>query len=290
MLLLTPTSQLVRIQSAYLPGYNAALASSIRDGPLRSLAPQFAALGRHSRKTGGKVLVIWVSPRTHSPRPGLVADARTQTCRERRTRSCHTAMPRACRRSSRIPSSSPSTEGLTISRSRTVTRSRVPSSSSLGGDGGHAHPSVHSHHLHPHSHLRPAPTHTHRLALSYFIHATPRLRSSSSHVLSPHTQLTLPRVACCIFHHHHCCLSSQHLVSLSAIVPVAFRTSSPFARPDASPTGHNPICTSLLALRRPHPFQYIAPRARHASAYMYARDPRVAALAPGRRPPIFAHS
>ncbi|TFK79834.1 alpha/beta-hydrolase [Polyporus arcularius HHB13444] len=54
-----PISELVRIQSAYLPGYNAALASSIRDGPLRSLAPQFAALGRHSRKTGGKVLVIW---------------------------------------------------------------------------------------------------------------------------------------------------------------------------------------------------------------------------------------
>lgn len=54
--------QLVRVQSAYLPGYNTALASSIRDGPLRSLAPQFAALGRHSRKNGGKVLIIWVSP------------------------------------------------------------------------------------------------------------------------------------------------------------------------------------------------------------------------------------
>ncbi|KAH9927074.1 alpha/beta-hydrolase [Epithele typhae] len=51
--------ELVRIQSAYLPGYNLALASSIRDGPLRSLAPQFAALGRHSRKTGGQALVIW---------------------------------------------------------------------------------------------------------------------------------------------------------------------------------------------------------------------------------------
>ena len=54
-------SQLVRIQSAYLPGYNIALASSIRDGPLRSLAPQFTALGRHSRKTNGSVLAIWVS-------------------------------------------------------------------------------------------------------------------------------------------------------------------------------------------------------------------------------------
>ncbi|KAI0677170.1 alpha/beta-hydrolase [Trametes maxima] len=54
-----PISELVRLQSAYLPGYNPAIASSIRDGPLRSLAPQFAALGRHSRKTNGKVLIIW---------------------------------------------------------------------------------------------------------------------------------------------------------------------------------------------------------------------------------------
>ncbi|KAI0650361.1 alpha/beta-hydrolase [Trametes meyenii] len=54
-----PISELVRLQSAYLPGYNPAIASSIRDGPLRSLAPQFAALGRHSRKTNGQVLIIW---------------------------------------------------------------------------------------------------------------------------------------------------------------------------------------------------------------------------------------
>lgn len=58
--LMSDQSQLVRIQSAYLPGYNAALASSIRDGPLRNLAPQFTALGRYSRKTNGSVLVIWV--------------------------------------------------------------------------------------------------------------------------------------------------------------------------------------------------------------------------------------
>ncbi|KAI1795097.1 alpha/beta-hydrolase [Ganoderma leucocontextum] len=54
-----PIAELVRIQSAYLPGYNAALASSMRDGPLRNLAPQFTALGRHSRKTNGSVLAIW---------------------------------------------------------------------------------------------------------------------------------------------------------------------------------------------------------------------------------------
>ncbi|KAI0326699.1 alpha/beta-hydrolase [Cubamyces sp. BRFM 1775] len=55
----SPISELVRLQSAYLPGYNPAIASSIREGPLRSQAPQFAALGRHSRKTNGSVLLIW---------------------------------------------------------------------------------------------------------------------------------------------------------------------------------------------------------------------------------------
>ncbi|KAI0638573.1 alpha/beta-hydrolase [Trametes polyzona] len=54
-----PIGDIVRLQSAYLPGYNPAIASSIREGPLRSLAPQFAALGRHSRKTNGSVLLIW---------------------------------------------------------------------------------------------------------------------------------------------------------------------------------------------------------------------------------------
>ncbi|KAI0741855.1 alpha/beta-hydrolase [Daedaleopsis nitida] len=54
-----PISELVRIQSAYLPGFNRAVASTVRDGPLRNLAPQFAALGRQSRKTGGRVLLIW---------------------------------------------------------------------------------------------------------------------------------------------------------------------------------------------------------------------------------------
>ncbi|KAI0832810.1 alpha/beta-hydrolase [Trametes gibbosa] len=54
-----PIGDLVRHQSAHLPGYNLAIASSIREGPLRSLAPQFAALGRHSRKTNGSVLIIW---------------------------------------------------------------------------------------------------------------------------------------------------------------------------------------------------------------------------------------
>ncbi|KAI8982755.1 alpha/beta-hydrolase [Trametes punicea] len=54
-----PINELVRYQSAFLPGYNPALASSIREGPLRSLAPQFAALGRQSRKNNGSVLLIW---------------------------------------------------------------------------------------------------------------------------------------------------------------------------------------------------------------------------------------
>lgn len=43
-------TQLVRIQSAHLQGYNSALASSIRDGPVRNLAPVYAQLGRLVRK------------------------------------------------------------------------------------------------------------------------------------------------------------------------------------------------------------------------------------------------
>lgn len=54
-----PLSDLVRLQSAHLPGYNTAIASSIRDGPVRSLSPTFAALGRQTRKAGGNVLLIW---------------------------------------------------------------------------------------------------------------------------------------------------------------------------------------------------------------------------------------
>ncbi|CAL1699947.1 unnamed protein product [Somion occarium] len=54
-----PISELVRIQSAHLPGYNPAIASSIRDGPIRNLAPTFASVGRKTRKRGGKVLLIW---------------------------------------------------------------------------------------------------------------------------------------------------------------------------------------------------------------------------------------
>ena len=72
---------LVRIQSAHLPGYNHALASSIRDGPIHNRALVFTALGRQIRKGGaaekeqvmdqtrgrektvgtaqGKVLLVW---------------------------------------------------------------------------------------------------------------------------------------------------------------------------------------------------------------------------------------
>ncbi|THG92954.1 hypothetical protein EW026_g8136 [Hermanssonia centrifuga] len=54
-----PFSELIRIQSAHLPGYNPAIASSIRDGPIRNLAPVFAQLGRQTRKSGGSALIIW---------------------------------------------------------------------------------------------------------------------------------------------------------------------------------------------------------------------------------------
>ena len=60
--------QLIRIQSAYLPGYNLAIASSIRDGPIRNLAPAFAQLGRQTKKLRkehgidqAKVLLVWVT-------------------------------------------------------------------------------------------------------------------------------------------------------------------------------------------------------------------------------------
>lgn len=48
----------MRIQSAHLPGYNKALASSIRSGPVRGLAPSFKRLG----ESGRKVLLIHVRP------------------------------------------------------------------------------------------------------------------------------------------------------------------------------------------------------------------------------------
>ncbi|KAH9833872.1 alpha/beta-hydrolase [Rhodofomes roseus] len=54
-----PIAELVRLQSAYLPGFNAAVASSLRDGPVRSLAPAYAALGRRAEKDKTSVLLVW---------------------------------------------------------------------------------------------------------------------------------------------------------------------------------------------------------------------------------------
>ncbi|KAI9513236.1 Alpha/Beta hydrolase protein [Russula earlei] len=50
-----PVSEIVRIQSAHLPGYNAAIASSLRDGPIRGLHEAFEKLGASNRK----ILLIW---------------------------------------------------------------------------------------------------------------------------------------------------------------------------------------------------------------------------------------
>ncbi|TFY71975.1 hypothetical protein EVG20_g1011 [Dentipellis fragilis] len=47
--------RVVRIQSAHLPGYNAAIASSLRDGPIRGLSSSFKLLGKSNRD----VLLIW---------------------------------------------------------------------------------------------------------------------------------------------------------------------------------------------------------------------------------------
>lgn len=62
-------SELIRIQSAHLPGYNLALASSIRDGPIRNLAPSYVQLGRQTKQTNkhkrqdgnadAKILLVW---------------------------------------------------------------------------------------------------------------------------------------------------------------------------------------------------------------------------------------
>lgn len=50
-----PVSEIVRIQSAHLPGYNAAIASSLRDGPIRGLRESYEKLGVSDRKA----LLIW---------------------------------------------------------------------------------------------------------------------------------------------------------------------------------------------------------------------------------------
>ncbi|KAF7984731.1 hypothetical protein HWV62_11666 [Athelia sp. TMB] len=44
-----PIHEIVRLQSAHLPGYNRALASSIRSGPIRGQERSFAALGQSGR-------------------------------------------------------------------------------------------------------------------------------------------------------------------------------------------------------------------------------------------------
>ncbi|PFH46559.1 hypothetical protein AMATHDRAFT_183280 [Amanita thiersii Skay4041] len=45
-----PILELVRLQSAHLPGYNAALSSSLRDGPIRGQAHCFSSSGFESRR------------------------------------------------------------------------------------------------------------------------------------------------------------------------------------------------------------------------------------------------
>jgi hypothetical protein len=60
-------AQLVRIQSAYLPGYNAAIASSLRDGPIRGQSASFEVLG----KSGKDVLLVWVRSRFPDARTPL---------------------------------------------------------------------------------------------------------------------------------------------------------------------------------------------------------------------------
>ncbi|GJE99109.1 alpha/beta hydrolase [Phanerochaete sordida] len=57
--------EIVHIQSANLPGFNAAVASTIRDGPICGLTPTFVQLGKEMRKRmeagapDGRVLLVW---------------------------------------------------------------------------------------------------------------------------------------------------------------------------------------------------------------------------------------
>jgi hypothetical protein len=59
----TPLIQIVRLQSAHLPGYNRALASSIRFGPIRGQSSSYTNLA----KSGRSVLLIHVCPPPPSP-------------------------------------------------------------------------------------------------------------------------------------------------------------------------------------------------------------------------------
>jgi hypothetical protein len=56
----TILSQIVRLQTAHLPHYNAAVASSLRDGPIRGLHFAFQSLARSSNQ----VLLIHVRVRS----------------------------------------------------------------------------------------------------------------------------------------------------------------------------------------------------------------------------------
>ncbi|KAF8627946.1 hypothetical protein AX17_006099 [Amanita inopinata Kibby_2008] len=60
-----PILELVRLQSAHLPGYNAALSSSLRDGPIRGQAHCFSSPGFESRRV---LLIHGTDDKTVPPR------------------------------------------------------------------------------------------------------------------------------------------------------------------------------------------------------------------------------
>jgi len=77
----SPVTEIVRLQSAHLTGYNAALSSSLRDGPIRGQAPSFASDGFKDRA----VLVIHgTKDNTVNPRySSLILKLLPPTARER---------------------------------------------------------------------------------------------------------------------------------------------------------------------------------------------------------------
>jgi hypothetical protein len=88
--------QIVRFQSAYLPGYNMAVASSMRNGPVRGFHKVFENVGR----TGNSVMIIHVRSNAPIPKDRHLTDLQ----RVPKTTRSHTAILRRSNHSfGRVP-------------------------------------------------------------------------------------------------------------------------------------------------------------------------------------------
>lgn len=111
--------KIVRLQSAHLPWYNAAISSSLRDGPIRGQGPSFSSTGFEGRK----VLLIHVRFSPHFFSAFFCTTLpNTSFDRAPKITLSHTTMPRKSSTSSHpvpapAPSLSPSLVADMISRS-----------------------------------------------------------------------------------------------------------------------------------------------------------------------------